>query len=72
MLSDEKMLFEDIEDVGAIVKMHGLQSPEEFTRILRHYGFGNIDESLVLESFGIALVLCQDFGQNKVRNFRVS
>ena len=45
---------QDIEDVAAILKKLNIESPEEFSDQIDLYGFPHIDESLLLEAFGIA------------------
>ena len=45
---------QDVEDAGSIIKKLGIRFPEELSAKLYTYGFGQIDESLLLEAFGIA------------------
>ena len=45
---------QDIQDVAGIIRMKSIDSPETLLKILDGYGFKSPDESLVLESFGLA------------------
>ena len=45
---------QDIQDVSAIIRKLRIASPDELERRLRGYGFPHADESLLLESFGLA------------------
>lgn len=45
---------QDIKDVSAIIRKQKIASPEILSKSLREYGFGTVDESLLLEAFGEA------------------
>ena len=45
---------QDIQDVAAIVRKMDIQDPDELLNKIHRYGFFHIDESVLLESFGIA------------------
>ena len=45
---------QDIEDVAAILKELSIEDPERFRQTLAGYGFAAVDESLLLEAFGLA------------------
>lgn len=45
---------QDIQDVAFILQKLKITSPDAFRKTLSEYGFSSIDESLLLESFGLA------------------
>ena len=45
---------QDVQDVGKILRKTGIDSPEVFLKIVESYGFSHIDESVLLEAFGLA------------------
>lgn len=45
---------QDIQDVAAIIRKKNIQEPDELLNTIHRYGFYYIDESVLLESFGIA------------------
>lgn len=45
---------QDIEDAAYILRTRHISSPEQFRSLLESYGFQNIDESVLLEAFGVA------------------
>ena len=45
---------QDIEDAASIIKKQQITDPVDLLSRCREYGFGSIDESVLLESFGIA------------------
>lgn len=45
---------QDIEDVAEIIRKQKIPNPEELEEKLKDYGFDSIDESLILEAFGLA------------------
>lgn len=45
---------QDILDVASIIRYLEIKAPEVIEKKLKEYGFGSVDESLILESFGQA------------------
>lgn len=45
---------QDIDDAASIIKKLSLKSPDRFRKKMKSYGFNSIDESLLLEAFGLA------------------
>ena len=45
---------QDMRDIGSIIQKLQINDPDILENKLVQYGFGNIDESMVLEAFGIA------------------
>lgn len=45
---------QDIQDAAAIIRKIGIDDPDEMRNRIHRYGFYQIDESVLLESFGIA------------------
>lgn len=45
---------QDVEDVAMIIKKGKIKDPKDYRLKLNEYGFFGIDESVLLESFGIA------------------
>ena len=44
----------DIQDFAAIIRKIEIKNPEELMNRLKRYGFYYVDESVLLEAFGIA------------------
>ena len=45
---------QDVQDVGAIIRKLEINDPDELLNRLHRYGLFHVDESVLLESFGIA------------------
>ena len=45
---------QDVEDVASIIKKLSIKDPDKLSQALKKYGFGDIDNSLMLEAFGLA------------------
>jgi hypothetical protein len=45
---------QDVQDAAAIVRKMEIKDPEDFWNRVHRYGFYHIDESVLLEAFGIA------------------
>lgn len=54
---------QDVLDVAAIIKKMKIASPDDLLEVLKNYGFGEVDESILLEAFG------QAYGMEWLENY---
>ena len=45
---------QDVEDVAAVIRKLSLKSPDRLRKKMTSYGLSRIDESILLEAFGLA------------------